>query len=404
MTIQLNDDKLKNYQAKKQEFANIVNSGGSDEEQSKAFGEMLDALSNDAVEEIRKEVNNQVVDNSILAKRSADPLTSEEKKFFNDINFETGYKEERLLPETVIERVFDDLQTEHPLLSKINIQNAGIRTRIIKADSVGQAVWGKVFGEIKGQLDAAFNEETFSQSKLTCFVVIPDDLKMFGPQWIERFVRTQIEEAIAVALESAFLNGEGAAQDQPVGLTKDVQDNGGVVDKTSSGSLTFADADTTIAELKDVLKGLSFTTKTVEVNGKKEEHTKALKIDGKVVLVVNPQDAWDIQARYTYLTANGGFVTVLPYNVQIVTSEFVPANKLVAFVTDRYDAVRGGGLTIKKFDQTLALEDAILFTAKTFAYGQPVDNNASRVYDLKLSTATKSQTPAGGTTDGTPSA
>ncbi|WP_180530566.1 phage major capsid protein, partial [Staphylococcus haemolyticus] len=242
---------------------------------------------------------------------------------------------------TVIERVFDDLSTEHPLLSKINIQNAGLVTRIIKADATGQAVWGKIFGEIKGQLDAAFSEEEFKQSKLTCFVVIPDDLKMFGPNWVERFVRTQIEEAISVALEAGFLTGEGAAKNQPVGLMKDIQSNGGVVDKTSSGTLTFADADTTVNELKDVLKGLSV-----------KEDGKPVKIDGKVVLVVNPQDSWDIQARYTYLTANGGFVTVLPYNVSIVTSEFVPANKLVAFVSDRYDAVRGGGLTVKKFDQT----------------------------------------------------
>ena len=388
MTIKVKD-KLKNYHDHKAHFAELVQNGASDEEQSKAFGEMFDALSNDLRDEISAEVNNRVVDNGILAKRSQSPLTSEERKFFNEINTEVGYKEEKLLPETVIERVFDDLSTEHPLLSKINIQNAGLVTRIIKADATGQAVWGKIFGEIKGQLDAAFSEEEFKQSKLTCFVVIPDDLKMFGPNWVECFVRTQIEEAISVALEAGFLTGEGAAKNQPVGLMKDIQSNGGVVDKTSSGTLTFADADTTVNELKDVLKGLSV-----------KEDGKPVKIDGKVVLVVNPQDSWDIQARYTYLTANGGFVTVLPYNVSIVTSEFVPANKLVAFVSDRYDAVRGGGLTVKKFNEALALEDCILYTAKTFAYAQPADNNASRVYDLKLSTAVRTSTPAGGTTDG----
>ena len=46
---------------------------------------------------------------------------------------------------------------------------------------------------------------------------------MFGPNWVERFVRTQIEEAISVALE-AFLTGEGASKDQPVGLMKDIQE------------------------------------------------------------------------------------------------------------------------------------------------------------------------------------
>ncbi|OHR51740.1 MULTISPECIES: phage major capsid protein [unclassified Staphylococcus] len=392
--MKANNTKLKNYHEHKAKFANLVQNGASDEEQSKAFGEMFDALSNDLQEEISAEVNNRVVDNGILAKRSQDPLTSEERKFFNEINYEVGYTDEKILPETVVERVFEDLQKNHPLLSKINFQNAGIKTRVIKADPAGQAVWGKIFGEIKGQLDAAFREEDFTQYKLTCFVVLPDDLSIFGPNWIERFVRTQIQEAISVGLESAIVNGGGAAKTQPVGLMKDIDtDTGAVTDKSSAGTLTFKDADTTVLELKDMLKDLSV-----------DEKGKELSIDGKVALVVNPRDSWDIQARYTYLTANGGYVTVLPYNVQIITSEFVPKGKLVAFVTDRYDAVRGGGLTVKKFDQTLALQDAILFTAKTFAYGQPADNKASAVYDLDIVTAPKSQTSAGGTTDGTPTA
>ncbi len=392
--MKANNTKLKNYYEHKAKFANLVQNGASDEEQSKAFGEMFDALSNDLQEEISAEVNNRVVDNGILAKRSQDPLTSEERKFFNEINYEVGYTDEKILPETVVERVFEDLQKNHPLLSKINFQNAGIKTRVIKADPAGQAVWGKIFGEIKGQLDAAFREEDFTQYKLTCFVVLPDDLSIFGPNWIERFVRTQIQEAISVGLESAIVNGGGAAKTQPVGLMKDINtDTGAVTDKTSAGTLTFKDADTTVLELKDMLKSLS-----VDAKGKE------LSIDGKVALVVNPRDSWDIQARYTYLTANGGYVTVLPYNVQIITSEFVPKGKLVAFVTDRYDAVRGGGLTVKKFDQTLALQDAILFTAKTFAYGQPADNKASAVYDLNIATAPKTQSTSGGTTDGTPSA
>lgn len=63
---------------------------------------MFDALSNDLQEEISAEVNNRVVDNGILAKRSQDPLTSEERKFFNEINTEVGYKEEKLLPEQLL--------------------------------------------------------------------------------------------------------------------------------------------------------------------------------------------------------------------------------------------------------------------------------------------------------------
>ena len=81
--------------------------------------------------------------------------------------------------------------------------------KFLKSETSGVAVWGKIYGEIKGQLDAAFSEETAIQNKLTAFVVLPKDLNDFGPAWIERFVRVQIEEAFAVALETAFLKGTG---------------------------------------------------------------------------------------------------------------------------------------------------------------------------------------------------
>ena len=50
---------IKNYQDHKANFAELVRNGASDEEQSKAFGEMFDALSNDLQEEISAEVNNR---------------------------------------------------------------------------------------------------------------------------------------------------------------------------------------------------------------------------------------------------------------------------------------------------------------------------------------------------------
>ena len=47
MSMKQNEQKFKNYHEHKQKFANLVQNGASDEEQSKAFGAMFDALSND---------------------------------------------------------------------------------------------------------------------------------------------------------------------------------------------------------------------------------------------------------------------------------------------------------------------------------------------------------------------
>ncbi|MDN6626257.1 MAG: phage major capsid protein, partial [Pisciglobus halotolerans] len=139
--------------------------------------------------------------------------------------------------------------------------------------------------------------------------------------------------------------------------------------------LTFADSKTTVKELSKVMKDLST-----------KEGKKKVTIDGKVVMLVNPSNAWSIKAQHTTQTANGLYVTALPFNIRVVESEFVKADTVIAFVNDRYDAYVAGGIKIKKFDQTLALEDCLLYTAKQFAYGKAEDNNAAKVYTLNIGT------------------
>ena len=132
----------------------------------------------------------------------------------------------------------------------------------------------------------------------------------------------------------------------------------------------------------------------------KNAEGKARKVGGKVVMVVNPIAAIGVQMRNTIQTANGQWVTALPYNIEIVESEEVPDNKAIFFVKGQYIAAIAGGYKLKKFDQTLAIEDAILYTIKQFANGMPKDNKAALVYDLALgfTTLTTTTTTAPATT------
>ena len=66
-------------------------------------------------------------------------------------------------------------------------------------------------------------------------------------------------------------------------------------------------------------------------------------------------------------------------------SEFVPQGKAVAFDKSRYFMGVGSEVIVRQFDQTLALEDCDLYTAKQFAYGETEDEKASAVYNLNLS-------------------
>lgn len=195
-----------------------------------------------------------------------------------------------------------------------------------------------------------------------------------GPVWVERYVRTLLVESYSVGLEYGFVKGTG--QQQPIGLMKDVAENGAVTDKVSTGTLTFKPSErgeVVVGELYGVVKALSTDAKG-----------KSRKVLNKIVMVVNPIDAIAVQARNTIQTASGQFVTALPYNIQMVESEEVPVGKAVFFVKGYYTAVLAGGYTISKFEQTLAFEDATLYTIKQFANGKPQDNKTALVYDLDI--------------------
>lgn len=371
--------KFNNFEEKKQAFAQATQSG-TPEEQSAALNNMLEALASDVKGDILSQVNTQMADNAVLQNRGHNVLTSEETKFFNAVIEEGGFKETDTLPKTTQERIFEDIKEEHPLLTHLGLQNLGAVTEFIYGDPEGMAVWGPLFGEIKGQLNATFRKEKIEQLKLTAFIPIAKDMLKLGPAWVERYVRTILVEAMSVGLERGFVAGTG--KEMPIGLLKDLKGGtngeGEYGDKQPAGTLTFVPGRTTINEMKDVVKKLS-----IRPVGKNEEE-KVRKVAGKVVMVTNPFDTFDIQANATIQNANGVYVTNLPFNPIQTESVFVPQGKVLFFVKGEYIAAVGGGLDVKRYTETLALEDADVFIAKQFATGKPKDNFAAQVYNLVL--------------------
>src|SRR5690554_4400700 len=215
---------MKNFEDKKQAYMNLMKAEDSTPEQLEAaFDEMFTALQNDLTEKITAEARNEVHDAQILAARGQNVLTSEERKFFNQVIASGGFDEDTILPVTTQERVFDDLVSEHPLLEVIGLRDLGAVTRFIYSDPSKAYAWGALFGEIKGQVSAAFREEQIGQLKLTAFAVIPKDMLELGPEWVERYVRTLLVESYSVGLEYGLVNGRGPAQNEPIGLMKNVE-------------------------------------------------------------------------------------------------------------------------------------------------------------------------------------
>ncbi|MEQ6353945.1 phage major capsid protein [Lysinibacillus sp. M3] len=377
MVMKLNNH-TENYEEAKLNYANVVKNEESTPEQVEvAWVNMQDALVNSLTTQISNEVANNTLDQVILSNRGADVLTAEETKFFNAV-VSDGFQDEIVLPETTEERIYEDLTSDHPLLSVINFRNLGtITLTAITSEYEGAAVWGPIFGDIKGQLNAAFKQEKIAQSKLTAFVVLPKDLAKFGPKWVAAYVQTQITETYAVALENAIINGAGPTKEEPIGLIRNlsaaVDPTNGHAKKAPVGELTLADPKTIIKEFAGIGKELS-----------KKENGKPLNVSGKVALVINPADAWDLKGDFTIQNSLGDYITKLPYNFILIESEFATKGELVAFVCDRYDAYRGGGVEVTEYKETLAMEDCNLHIAKTFAFGKPRDNKVAAIYTLPV--------------------
>lgn len=382
--------KLPNYQAAVTKYTNLVKDGADEKEQAKAYNTMMDVLGTEMMENVSAASAEKI--NELMASRSTNGLSENETKFFNEIS--TGLNNPDVtLPLEIMNQVFVELEQAHPLLNTIKFQSAGLKMKAIVADSLasgGVAKWGEIFGDIKGQLTQTFREVDFSQSKLTTFIAIPKDALENGYEWLKSFIVIQMSEAMALALETALVVGDG--DNKPIGLMKDLEkgtvSNGKTTypDKDVEGDLTDLTPDTAASKIAPLMQKLAKNSKGVSVN-----------ISGQVKLLVNPDDYYGTLAKFMYLTQNGQWVAVLPFGVEIVQSVAVPAGKAVIFAANRYWAYMGG-TKMGEYDQTLAIQDLQLYTIKSFYYGKAYDNNTAKVVTISTDTTTTSTQPTTTTT------
>ena len=364
----------------RQNFINAVQNNETQEVQNELYSDMLNCMFEECKEIAKTETESIIAQNPAEAKMSA-----RERKFFNEIKKEAPAGIVEHLPEETVDRIFENLTREHPLLEHIGLRNAGIRLKFYDAETTGAAIWGDLFGDIKGQLEETFSVDHAIQNKLTAFVVLPKDLTKFGPAWIQSFVMTQIQEAFATALEAAFLTGDGSSS--PVGLNRKLTGTTSgnkttYPEKTAQKTtLTFADSKAVIKEMTEVFKYHSTDVKD-----------KPVLVDGKVVMVANPTELWEIKKQYTTLNAQGVFVTAMPFNLILIDSIAQPKGKVTTFVKGRYDAFIGGNLDIARYTETLALEDRDIYVAKQFAYGKARDEKAAAVWTLAIPEEVKAGT------------
>lgn len=218
--------------------------------------------------------------------RGIPTLTAEETKFYNEAVKTGGFDSEVVWPETILERVFENLQKDHPILSIINFTPTVGRVKVIRARRTGVAVFGPLHKDLEGQLDSKFGASEFVQLALTAFFLVSNDTLDLGPRWIDRFINLSLTEAVRDIWAEKIIAGTG--NDEPIGLLKDLDGavTAGVYpDKATAGTLTFG-KDKIVTEVAGVMKKLSKFTYKVDKTD--EGEVKYRSVAGKVFLIVNP--------------------------------------------------------------------------------------------------------------------
>lgn len=372
---------MKNLDAIQQERTEIMQrmteatKNNDTESFSQAFGDLAESIQQAVVGDFRELQAQQ--DANVLTARGCRVLTSQEKQYYDSViqAMKSATPQQALanintvLPETVIDSVFENLKEEHPLLSAINFMNTGALIKILLSTTGGVASWGKIDHTITSELSASFSEVDLSLAKLTAFIPINKYMIELGPQWIDRYVRELLSEAIAVQLEVGIVDGTG--KDMPIGMTRKLT---GAVD----GVYPSKDA-VTITDLSPLTYGSLLNTLSVGPNDKR----RAVQ---SVIMVVNPEDYFTkVFPATTPRTTDGSYAhNVFPFPTTVIQSAAVPSGQAIFGIASKYFMGVGtqSGGKIEYSDEYRFLEQERTYLTYMYGYGRAMDENAFVLTDI----------------------
>lgn len=324
----------------------------------------------------------QTRDEDILKARGNRQLTSEETKFYQ--NFEQLVRDGFVqgvdnvpMPYTIIERVFEDLTTNHPLLQCVEMVTAPARADLIyNADGVKLATWGKIDASITKELETGFKTISLTAGKLSAYMPVSLGILDLGPVWLDNYVRTVLSEALAEGLEDGIVNGNGI--DKPIGMISNLEGSYSsstgwpAKSATAVNALDPATYATILAQLATHPAGDDYGT----------DRSRAV---NEVLLIVNPATYLSkVYPAVTIMGANGTYVQTFPYPTRVIQSNAVPANKAIFGVDQKYFfglcSDQGGKLDYS--DHAKFLDDQRLYKIKLYGNGTPKDNNAFYYADI----------------------
>ncbi len=364
-----NNDTVKAYQQKMMDALKDKN--------SEAYVQAMEEMMQDVAKETaaRFEQMQDERDIAVLQSRGIRQLTGEETKYYQalagamrDANPKQALANANLvMPETVLTSVFEDLQTNHPLLSRINFMPTGGAVKMLMSTGeTQQAQWGELCDEVVKEILAGFKEVDTGLLKLSAFLPVCKALLDLGPAWLDSFVRQVLYEALANGLEYGIINGDG--NKKPIGMDRQV--GAGV---SVTGGVYPQKAAVKVTDLDPVTIGSLLATMAKDEDGKQ-------RVVKDVILIVSPVDYFSkVMPATTVMAPDGTYRNdVLPYPMTVIQSAAMAEGEAIIGIAYKYFAAAGMGKDgrIEYSDHYQFLEDNRVYLIKLYANGFPMDNNA----------------------------
>ena len=310
-----NDMKMTVQQARQEARQKMVEAlkNNDSEAYSEAFDQMFEAIAQGVREEYDQKLDDmrESRDTQVLAARGVRQLTSKERDYYQklaecmkaaDVK-QALVNADLAMPKTIMNAVFDELQTSHPLLSHIQfLPTGGVVEMLMSQNGQQSALWGKLCDPIVQELLAGFTVVDMTLKKLSAFIPVCKAMLELGPEWLDSFVRQVLYEALANGLEVGIVAGDG--KDGPIGMNRQVGEgvsvrDGAYPEKSQIEVDSFDPA--TIGNLLSML--------AVDPAGK----PRTLR---DVVLIVNPQDYYQLVMPATTIMGGDGTYrnNILPYS------------------------------------------------------------------------------------------
>lgn len=350
---------------------------------AEAYDQALEGILQHYVDSVRQEYEDLRAekDTTVLASRGVRQLTGAERSYYQKLGEAMSSKDPRqavnnldvVMPETVIDAIFEDIRTTHPLLSRINFMNTkGAIRMMMNTNGYQRAAWGKLCAKIVEELTSGFVEVDSGLLKLSAFIPVCKAMLDLGPQWLDRYVRQILMEALANGIEYGIVAGTG--NDEPIGMNRQVGENVTVTGGVYPEKVPVSVSDFSPATMGNLISLLAVGPKSI-----------ARRVVG-LILVVHPQDYFQKVMPATTIQAPDGTYRndVFPYPLTVVQSPAKPRGRASLGIGPLYWAFAGMNKDgrIEYSDEYHFLEDERVYLIKTYANGMPADDNAFLELDI----------------------